>query len=55
MIGKTLPTFLREDDLLGNRRCHTIWNEDQEDGKRKVKCVGNGNVKDLEKKSEKES
>ena len=31
------------------------WRDQVEDGKRKVKCVGNGNVRDLRKKSERES
>jgi len=32
-----------------------IWNVHQEGGKRKDRCVGNGSVKDLEKKNIKES
>lgn len=31
------------------------WKDQVEDGKRKVKCVGSGNERDLRKKSERES
>ena len=40
--------------LLNQYLQKLLWNVQVEDGKKKVKCVGNGNERDLKRKSGKE-